>query len=187
MGILESLRRMFGRDVRIFYGNSETEIPTIEAMSPRELYTTQANLYSVVSFLASSVAQLPIKVYERKEENVRVRDRESRAAKLLFRPNADQTQSEFIKAMCIEYLLYGEALVWILPDISESGYQLRIIPSEWVVERTCETNYATSKYKVRTTTGGEIIIDAKISLIFVSMLQACQQVIYHRLVLLNRH
>lgn len=161
MGILDSLRKMFGRDVKIFYGNSETEIPTVESLSPRELYTTQANLYSVVSFLSSSVAQLPIKVYERKDEDVRYRDRTSKASKLLFRPNADQTQSEFIEALCTEYLLYGEAIVWLLPDISDSGWQLRIIPSEWITERTCETNYSTTKYKVRTTTGGVIEIDAK--------------------------
>lgn len=161
MSILDSLRRLFGRDVQIFYGNSDTEVPSVEAMGPRELYATQSNLYSVVSFLSSSVSQLPIKVYERRAEDVRVRDRDSVAAKLLFKPNDDQTQSEFVKALCIEYLLFGEALVWLLPDTSESGYQLRIIPSEWVVERKCITNYATAIYKVRTQTGGIIEIDAK--------------------------
>lgn len=161
MSILDSLRRLFGRDVQIFYGNSDTEVPLVEAMGPRELYATQSNLYSVVSFLSSSVSQLPIKVYERRAEDVRVRDRDSVAAKLLFKPNGDQTQSEFVKALCIEYLLFGEALVWLLPDTSESGYQLRIIPSEWIVERKCITNYATSVYKVRTQTGGIIEIDAK--------------------------
>ena len=72
MSILDSLRRLFGRDVQIFYGNSNTELPSVEAMGPRELYATQSNLYSVVSFLASSVSQLPIKVYERRAEDVRV-------------------------------------------------------------------------------------------------------------------
>lgn len=161
MGILDSLRKLFGRDVRIFYGNTEMEIPSVESLSPRELFATQANLYSVVSFLGSSMGQLPLKVYERRGENVRVRDRESVAAKLLFKPNDDQTQSEFINALCIEYLLFGDALVWLLPDISDSGYQLRIIPSDWVVERTCITNYSTAKYKVKTTTGGIIEIDSK--------------------------
>lgn len=160
MSILDRLRQLLGRDVHVYYGNSHIEDPIVESMSPKDLYMTQANLYSVVSFLASSVAQLPIKVYDRQAENVRVRDRNSKAAKLLFRPNSDQTQAEFVKALCIEYLLYGEALVWLLPDNSESGYQLRLIPSEWIVERKCETNFATSQYRVRTTTGGDIYIDA---------------------------
>jgi len=161
MGIIESIRNLFGRDVKIFYGTSDIEMPSVEAMTPRYLYATQSNLYSVVSFLSASVAQLPLKVYERKEENVRVRDRDSKAAKLLFKPNDDQTQAEFIEALCTEYLLFGEALVWLLPDKSSSGYQLRIIPSDWVVERSCETNYAVKTYKVRTQTGGTIEIDAK--------------------------
>lgn len=161
MGIIESLRNRFGRDVKIYYGNSDIEMPSVESMTPRYLYATQSNLYSVVSFLSSSVAQLPLKVYDRKAENVRVRNRDSAAAMLLYRPNGDQTQAEFIEALCTEYLLFGEALVWVLPDNSSSGYQLRIIPSDWVVERTCETNYAVKTYKVRTQTGGTIEIDSK--------------------------
>lgn len=166
MGIIESLRNLFGRDVKIFYGNTDTEMPSVEAMTPRYLYATQSNLYSVVSFLSSSVAQLPLKVYDRKAENVRVRNRDSAAAMLLYRPNGDQTQAEFVEALCTEYLLFGEALVWVLPDNSSSGYQLRIIPSDWVVERTCETNYAVKTYKVRTQTGGTIEIDSKYVIAF---------------------
>ena len=166
MSIIESLRNLVGRNVQIVYGNSDIEMPSVEALTPRYLYATQSNLYSVVSFLSASVAQLPIKVYDRKAENVRVRNRDSAAAVLLYRPNNDQTQAEFVEALCTEYLLFGEALVWVLPDDSESGYQLRLIPSEWVVERTCETNYAVKTYKVRTQTGGTIYIDAKSVIVF---------------------
>lgn len=166
MGIIESLRNLFGRDVKIVYGNNDIEMPSVESMTPRYLYATQSNLYSVVSFLSASVAQLPLKVYDRKAENVRVRNRDSAAAMLLYKPNGDQTQAEFIEALCTEYLLFGEALVWVLPDNSSSGYQLRIVPSDWVVERTCETNYAVKTYKVRTQTGGTIEIDSKYIIAF---------------------
>lgn len=160
MSVLDSLRRLFGRDYNIVY-ESYTENPSVLSLSPKELYATQANVYSVVSFLAYSISQLPLKVYERKAEDIRVRDRNSKAAKLLFKPNSDQTQAEFIMALSLEYLLYGEALVWVLPDNSESGYQLRLIPSEWIIERKCETNYSVSIYKVRTQTGNIVDIDAK--------------------------
>lgn len=166
MSIIESLRNLFGRDVKIYYGNSDIEMPSVESMTPRYLYATQSNLYSVVSFLSASVAQLPLKVYDRKAENVRVRNRDSAAAMLLYKPNSDQTQAEFIEALCTEYLLFGEALVWVLPDNSSSGYQLRIIPSDWVVERSCETNYAVKAYKVRTQTGSTIDIDSKYIIAF---------------------
>lgn len=166
MSIIESLRNLLGRNVNIIYGNSDIEMPSVEAMTPRYLYATQSNLYSVVSFLSSSVAQLPLKLYERKAEDVRVRNRDSVSAMLLYRPNSDQTQAEFIEALCTEYLLFGEALVWVLPDSSASGYQLRLVPSDWVVERTCETNYATKTYKVRTQTGGTIEIDSKYIIAF---------------------
>ena len=63
----------------------------VEGLTARQLYATQANLHAVVSFLADSIAQLPLKVYTRNGENDRERDRDSAAAKLLYRPNADQT------------------------------------------------------------------------------------------------
>lgn len=163
MGVLDSLRRMFGGGVKIYYGHSNTELPSVNSFTPRELYATQANLYSVVSFLAASISQLPIKTYVRNDENVRLRDRTSIAAKLLYRPNPDQTQSEFINALSTEYLLFGEALVWLLPDAtSDSGWQMRLIPSEWVEKRHCDNSYSVMSYDVKSgDTGNTINISAK--------------------------
>ena len=132
MPVISKLRNLFGRNV--FYVVTPEEMPQVGKMSARQLYATQANLHAVVSFLADSVAQLPLKVYVRDEENSRRRDRDSVTAKLLWRPNADQTAYEFINALSIELLLMGCAVMWLLPDPdSESGYQLRIIPREWIV------------------------------------------------------
>ena len=130
------------------------EMPRAGKLSARQLYATQANLHAVVSFLADSVAQLPLKVYVRNEENSRRRDRDSIAAKLLWRPNADQTAYEFINATTVELLLMGCAVLWLLPDPdSESGYQLRIIPREWIVDTERATNYAPDVLKVHTGAG----------------------------------
>lgn len=114
----------------------------VEGLSARDLYSSQANLHAVVSFLSDSVAQLPLKVYERKDETTRIRNRDSIIAKVLYRPNRDQTSYEFINALTIEYLLYGEAIILVLNDDSEVGYQLRIIPQEWVEKRLYDNNFA---------------------------------------------
>lgn len=130
------------------------EMPRAGKMSARQLYATQANLHAVVSFLADSIAQLPLKIYVRDGENSRRRDRDSVAAKLLWRPNADQTAYEFINALSVELLLMGCAVMWLLPDPdSESGYQLRIIPREWIVDTERATNYAPDILKVHTGAG----------------------------------
>ena len=65
----------------------------------KKLYTSQDNLKAVVDFLSNSVAQLPLKVYKRDDETTRKRDRESTAAKLLYKPNSDQTAFEFIRGI----------------------------------------------------------------------------------------
>lgn len=152
MPVISKLRNLFGRNV--FYVVTPEEMPQVGKMSARQLYATQANLHAVVSFLADSVAQLPLKVYVRDEENSRRRDRDSITAKLLWRPNADQTAYEFINALSIELLLMGCAVMWLLPDPdSESGYQLRIIPREWIVNTERMTNYAPDVLKVHTGAG----------------------------------
>ena len=156
MPVLQRLRKLFGQNVYVTV--TPEELPIIGSMSARELYATQANLHAVVSFLADSVAQLPLKVYKREGENDRQRDRSSPAAKLLWRPNADQTAYELFNALTIELLLMGCATVWLLPDPdSESGYQLRLIPREWIKNTERETNYAPDVLQVHT--GGGAWID----------------------------
>ena len=139
MPVISRLKNLFGRSVYISF--SPEELPAVGNMSARNLYETQANLQAVVSFLADSVAQLPLKVYRRNGENDRQRDRDSAAAKLLWKPNADQTSFELINAIMIELLLMGVATLWVLPDLdSDSGYQLRNIPREWIYDTDRVTN-----------------------------------------------
>ena len=125
----------------------------------KKLYQTQDNLQAVVNFLSNSIAQLPLKVYKRNGEASRQRDRESAAAKLLWRPNEDQTAYEFIRAVSIEYLVFGCVYVWVVPDAeSPSGYQMRVIPSEWVTETKGGSVYAPDSIVVSTNTGSFVEI-----------------------------
>ena len=155
--ITERLRDLFGRTT-IHVSIAPEENPHVDGLSARQLYATQANLQAVVSFLADSVAQLPLKVYVRGEDNKRTRDMTSTAARLLYRPNADQTSYDFINAVMVEYLLMGVSTIWLLPDAeSESGYQLRLIPKEWFVDTERSTNYAPDVIRIAAGTGGGYI------------------------------
>ena len=155
--ITERLRDLFGRTT-IHVSLMPEENPRVDGLSARQLYATQANLHAVVSFLADSVAQLPLKVYVRNAEFDRMRDRDSNAAKLLYRPNADQTSYEFWNAVSTELLLMGGSTVWVLPDPdSESGLQLRLIPKEWITDSERKTNYAPDMIRVTTNGSGRVI------------------------------
>ena len=155
--ITQKLRDLFGRS-EIHVSITPAENPMVDGLSARQLYETQANLQAVVSFLAESVGQLPLKVY-RKEGDARIRDTESTAAKLLFRPNADQTAYDFWSAIMTEFLLMGVSTVWLLPDAeSESGYQLRLIPSEWIMSTGRSISYAPDWIRVTAGTSGYIDI-----------------------------
>ena len=143
MKISERLRLLMGRDLYHVSIVTPESHPRVDGLTARQLYATQANLHAVVSFLADSVAQLPLKVYTRDAETDRKRDRDSTAARLLWRPNEDQTSYEFVNSIMVEYLLMGAVVLWLLPDAaSPSGYQIRVIPREWIVDYKGATNYA---------------------------------------------
>ena len=156
--ITERLRSLFGKQT-IYVSITPEENPITDGLTARQLYATQANLQAVVSFLADSVAQLPLKVYVRQGDDRRIRDKESAAARLLYHPNNDQTAYDFWNAVMVEYLLMGMTTVWLLPDAnSDSGYQMRIIPKEWVVNTERKTNYAPDMIRITAGTGGYIDI-----------------------------
>ena len=147
-GILERWRTLFRPTVYNFsFGPDATS--QVLNLTARQLYNSQDNLAAVVNFLANSIAQLPLKVYTRDGDDDRKRDRDSQAAKLLWTPNGDQTEYEFIRALMTEYYVFGCVYVWLLPDPdSESGQQLRIIPTEWISKTEKTTNYAPAKITV---------------------------------------
>ena len=157
-GILQRWRDLF-RPTYIQY-NFGPDAPTqVLNYTARQLYNTQDNLSAVVNFLSNSIAQLPLKVYKRTEENHRERDRKSPAALLLWKPNGDQTEYEFIRALAVEYFVFGCVYVWILPDAdSQSGYQARIIPTDWVTSTEKSTNYGPDKITVTANSGSQIEI-----------------------------
>lgn len=119
-------------------GDASTQVLN---MTAAELYRTQDNLRAVVDFLSNNLAQLPLKVYKRNSENDRVRDRDSDASRVLWRPNDYQTQFEFIRALCTEYYIFGCVYVWVVPNKDKQGrYDLHIIPTDWV-KSTKKTAY----------------------------------------------
>lgn len=136
-------------------GDASTQVLNLTA---KQLYQTQDNLQAVVNFLSNSIAQLPLKVYVRDGETERRRDRDSAAAQTLWRPNDDQTSFEFIRSLAVEYFVFGAVYVWVLPDVnSESGYQLRIVPSEWIVSTQSGTAYAPDTIRICTQNGGTAV------------------------------
>ena len=157
-GILQRWKQLF-RPTIVQY-NFGPDAPTqVLNYTARQLYNTQDNLSAVVNFLSNSIAQLPLKTYKRNGEAKRERDRTSPAALLLWKPNTDQTEYEFIRSLLVEYFVFGCVYVWLLPDPeSPSGWQLRIVPTDWVVSTEKANSYAPDKILVTSNDGNQIEI-----------------------------
>ncbi|MCF0174240.1 MAG: phage portal protein [Bacteroidales bacterium] len=115
----------------------------------KELYQTQSNLQAVINFRAESIGQLPLKVYKRSEDGARVRDRDSVAAQLIWKPNIVQTAFEFWKAMTVEYDVFGCVYIWVIDSLeTKSGKEMYIIPSNWIISTEWDSIYHLSKIRI---------------------------------------
>lgn len=140
----------------ILSGDASTQVLN---MTATELYRTQDNLRAVVDFLSNSIAQLPLKVYVRNGEDERKRDRTSEAALLIWRPNDYMTQFEFIRGLVEEYFVYGAVYVWVVPSVtSASGWELHIVPTNWVIGSEMATPYKPGTIRVHSKTGQTVDI-----------------------------
>jgi HK97 family phage portal protein len=94
-----------------------------------EVYRTQPFVRTCIDFIARNIAQLPIHVYHREEDDSRIRLRDHGLAELLAAPNPIETQYRFINATVTDLCLYGYAL-WGKVRQARGGLQLaRINPA----------------------------------------------------------
>lgn len=154
--IIERWKSIFRPNIYMVYNGPDAPEQVLN-YSARQLYQTQANIRAVVDFLSNSIAQLPLEVYTRDAETDRNRDRTSAAALTLWRPNSDQTEYEFIRALAIEYFVFGAVYVWVLPDDSPSGFQLRIVPTDWIIGTDFGNAYAPDSIRLCTKNGGTAV------------------------------
>lgn len=131
MAIFHGLMSLLRPTVTYVYGGDYGV--RVANMDAAQLYRTQPNLRAVVSFLADNAAQIPIKVYERASDTDRPRVLNSTAALLLARPNPDMTAYEFKRWMYSDLLLYERFLTLLVRSKNtESGWELRPIPAQWI-------------------------------------------------------
>lgn len=131
MRLFDGLRSMMRPHVQYIYGGDWGV--SVANMDAAQLYRTQPNLRAVVSFLADNAAEVPIKVYERASDTDRPRVLDSPAAKLLANPNPDMTAYEFKRWMYSDLLLYERFLTLLIRSKeTESGWELRPIPANWI-------------------------------------------------------
>jgi HK97 family phage portal protein len=79
------------------------------AASYSALYRRQPWLYAVVNTLSRGIAAMPLKLYERRGD-ARVRDRDSRLARLLARPYERLTTFQLIERLVADICVYGNAI-----------------------------------------------------------------------------
>lgn len=132
-------------------GDAPTQVLNLTA---EELYQTQDNIRAVVDFLSNNIAQLPLKVYRRVDENNRIRERESDAALTIYKPNDYQTQFEFFLALMTEFNVFGTVYAWVVPDVeAPGGWSIHLIPSLWVIKTIEATPYKAKALRICTKTG----------------------------------
>lgn len=118
---------------------ANSTVGAIMGQTAEQLYASQPHLRTVVSFLASNVAQLPLKCFVRVDDSDRRRDTTSDAARLLRHPNPTMTGFDLINNLVSTLKLYDEAFWWVFPDPSrQEHWQIRPIQPSWIMTRTTD-------------------------------------------------
>lgn len=159
MPLLDRVRAFFHPRmiINVAVGDAPTQVLDYTAA---RLYQSQDNLKAVVDFLSSSIAQLPLEVYVRVGETERRRDRDSVAARLLWRPNPAQTCYEFIDAVLHELFVFGCVYVWRVASAeSSSGWELYVIPTTWIIGSENLNAYALKSISVKASGSVEGAVD----------------------------
>lgn len=148
MSISDALRALLGsRSTRVVEVRSVAA--SVSSVDATKLYRTQPALRAVVSFLARTVAETPLKCFERVSDTDRRRDTTSDMALLLASPSPSVTPYELMLAIMTDYKIYGNALVVTLPNPkAPSGWTIRHMPWSWVSGYETESGLEPSVYKV---------------------------------------
>ena len=146
MSMFDRFRRG-GRQVVVYVGGRSRD--AVLGMSLGKVYRTQPELQAVVSFLASSVAQLPLKCYLRESDGDRPRDTEGVLPTLLAAPGGGVTTYELVLSTVSDICLYGHALWYVMPSAeAASGFELRDIPAAWVSSIKTADGFSPSSYVI---------------------------------------
>lgn len=135
MSLMSSLRDFFAppTPAQVIYFNAPAARAWVDGLSVEELYETQPQLRTVISFIAANIAQLPLKCYRRESDLVRTRDTTGIVPTLLRFPNRDMTTYDLIYTLVSDLKLYDIALWLVAEDAdSPSGWVIRPIPPAWV-------------------------------------------------------
>ena len=124
--------------------------PVVLNYDAAKLYRSQSNLRAVVSFLAENVAQLPLKVYDRRSDTDRERLTDNTTALLLARPNSYMTTFELVESAMSDFYLFGQ-FVWLVSQDADiaSGWSILPIPETWIVEEHGGNAYAPGTLEVK--------------------------------------
>ena len=100
-----------------------------QAASYGWMYSNQPAVRTVVDYIATNVAQLPLKCYERVDDDERVRREDHPAARTMAYPDEYETGTEFVRRFIKDYLVYDNAFAVKLMGPDNQRVLLRLPPA----------------------------------------------------------
>lgn len=136
MGIRNAISALRGQLPPNLTVEYTTPATSVLGLSAEDLWRTQPELRTVVTFLARNIAQLGVHSFQRVSDTDRQRLIDDPIALLLKRPNDHMTTYELIFSLVADLALYDEAF-WFMGQDPEapSGWYLEPLSPSWVVRR----------------------------------------------------
>jgi HK97 family phage portal protein len=117
------------------------------SMAYADIWKSQPQVRTVVSFLSRNIAQLGLHLYRRVSDVDRERVTDHPVAELLNRPNAYTTQYRLIEALVADCAVFDNAyLLKVKPKSDSSAGLIRVDPAS--VEIKGDTPFVAERYKI---------------------------------------
>lgn len=101
----------------------------LRGLDPIVVWKTQPSVRKVVDFIARAVASTPIRVYNRKSDDVRTRESNSDLAWLLRHPAPRTIPFRHWHATMSDWLLYDRWATKVIPADNQAGFEMIRIPA----------------------------------------------------------
>src|SRR5256885_5709385 len=129
---------------------STIRVDDIFGMTEADMFRTQPQLRTVVTFFARNIAQLGVQTFTRVSDTDRRRVTSSPSALLLAHPNPHTTTYELFYGLAADLSLYDRAYWFVTRDAgAESGYTITAIPPSWVVGMTLTNLFTPATFYIQ--------------------------------------
>ncbi|WP_314030139.1 phage portal protein [Corynebacterium argentoratense] len=131
----------------------------VDSMPVEQLWKEQPHLRTVTEFIARNISSVALHVYRRGDDGGRIRDRDSDAARVLFKANPGQLMQDVLHASLLDLCLFDE-FIWFVSVDDDGSPAVYPISPLWVYRKNFSDRWTLRSIVVADDDGNHVELPA---------------------------